>query len=128
MKVLVDTCTFLWLADDAPELSGPARTIVTDPDNEVYLSAASAWEIAIKHTLGKLPLPDSPRHFIPTQRTLLALTALPIEEEAVLALDRLPLLHRDPFDRLLVCQALTHGLVIASPDPQIQQYPVRTLW
>jgi PIN domain nuclease of toxin-antitoxin system len=128
MKVLVDTCTFLWMADDAPELSGPARTIVTDPDNEVYLSAASAWEIAIKHTLGKLPLPDSPRHFIPTQRTLLALTALPIEEEAVLALDRLPLLHRDPFDRLLVCQALTHGLVIASPDPQIQQYPVRTLW
>ena len=128
MKVLVDTCTFLWMADDAPELSGPARTIVTDPDNEVYLSAASAWEIAIKHTLGKLPLPDSPRHFIPTQRTLLALTALPIEEEAVLALDRLPLLHRDPFDRLLVCQALAHGLVIASPDPQIQQYPVRTLW
>ena len=128
MKVLVDTCTFLWMADDAPELSGPARTIVTDPDNEAYLSAASAWEIAIKHTLGKLPLPDSPRHFIPTQRTLLALTALPIEEEAVLALDRLPLLHRDPFDRLLVCQALTHGLVIASPDPQIQQYPVRTLW
>ena len=128
MKVLVDTCTFLWMADDAPELSGPARTIVTDPDNEVYLSAASAWEIAIKHTLGKLLLPDSPRHFIPTQRTLLALTALPIEEEAVLALDRLPLLHGDPFDRLLVCQALTHGLVIASPDPQIQQYPVRTLW
>ena len=127
MKVLVDTCTFLWMADDAPELSRPARTIVTDPDNEVYLSAASAWEIAIKHTLGKFPLPEPPRQFVPTQRTLLALAALSIEEEAVLALDRLPALHRDPFDRLLVCQALTHGLVIVSPDPQIQQYPVRTL-
>jgi PIN domain nuclease of toxin-antitoxin system len=128
MKLLVDTCTFLWMADDAPELSPQARTVVTNPDNEVYLSAASVWEIAIKHTLGKLPLPEPPRQFVPTQRTLLALTALSIEEAAVLALDRLPTLHRDPFDRILVCQALTHGLVIVSPDPQIQQYPIPTLW
>jgi PIN domain nuclease of toxin-antitoxin system len=128
MKVLVDTCTFLWMADDAPELSRQARTIVTDPNNDVYLSAASAWEIAIKHALGKLPLPEPPRRFVPTQRTLLALTALPIEEAAVLALDRLPALHRDPFDRVLICQALTHGLAIISPDPQIQQYPIPTLW
>jgi len=128
MKVLVDTCTFLWMADDAPELSRQARTIVTDPDNEVYLSAASVWEIAVKHALGKLPLPEPPRQFVPSQRTLLALAALPIEETAVLALDRLPVLHRDPFDRILVCQALTHGLAIVSPDPQIQQYPVPTLW
>lgn len=128
MKVLVDTCTFLWMADDAPELSESARTVVTNPDNDVYLSAASAWEIAIKHALGKLPLPEPPRQFVPSQRTLLALTPLPIEEAAVLALDRLPTLHRDPFDRVLVCQALTHGLVIVSPDPQIQQYPIPTLW
>ena len=128
MRVIVDTCTFLWMADDAPELSTPARIIVTNPDNDVYLSAASVWEIAIKHALGKLPLPEPPRQFVPAQRTLLALAALPIEEDAVLALDRLPALHRDPFDRLLVCQALTHGLVIISPDPQIQQYPISTLW
>ena len=128
MKVLVDTCTFLWMADDAPELSTQARAIVTDPDNEVYLSAASVWEIAIKYALGKLSLPEPPRQFVPAQRTLLALTALPIEEAAVLALDRLPTLHRDPFDRVLICQALTHGLVIVSPDPQIQQYPISTLW
>jgi PIN domain nuclease of toxin-antitoxin system len=128
MKVLVDTCTFLWMADDAPELSPQARTVVTNPDNEVYLSAASVWEIAIKHALGKLPLPEPPRQFVPLQRTLLALTTLPIEEAVVLALDRLPALHRDPFDRILICQALTHGLVIVSPDPQIQQYPIPTLW
>lgn len=128
MKVLVDTCTFLWMADDAPELSKQACTAVTDPDNEVYLSAASVWEIAIKHALGKLPLPEPPRQFVPSQRTLLGLTALPIEEASILTLDRLPALHRDPFDRLLVCQALTHGLVIVSPDPQIQQYPISTLW
>ena len=128
MKVLVDTCTFLWMADDAPELSRQARTVVTNPDNEVYLSVASVWEIAIKHALGKLPLPEPPRQFVPSQRTLLALTTLPIEEAAVLALDRLPTLHRDPFDRVLVCQALTQWLVIVSPDPQIQQYPISTLW
>ena len=128
MKVLVDTCTFLWMADDAPELSRQARTVVTNPDNEVYLSVASVWEIAIKHALGKLPLPEPPRQFVPSQRTLLALATLPIEEAAVLALDRLPALHRDPFDRVLICQALTQGLVIVSPDPQIQQYPISTLW
>jgi PIN domain nuclease of toxin-antitoxin system len=128
MRVLVDTCTFLWMADDAPELSAQARAIVTDPNNEVYLSAASVWEIAIKYALGKLPLPELPRQFVPVQRTLLGLTTLPIEEAAVLALDRLPALHRDPFDRILICQALTHGLVIVSPDPQIQQYPISSLW
>jgi PIN domain nuclease of toxin-antitoxin system len=127
-EAAVDTCTFLWMADDAPELSTQARTLVTNPDNEVYLSAASEWEIAIKHMLGKLSLPEPPRQFVPTQRTLLALTALSIKEATVLALDRLPALHRDPFDRILVCQALTHGLVIVSPDPQIQQYPISTLW
>ncbi len=128
MNVLIDTCTFLWMADDAPELSEQARLTVIDPDNEVYLSAVLAWEIAIKHALGKLPLPDPPGRFVPTQRTLLGLTPLPIEEEAGLAVGRLPTLHRDPFDRLLVCQALTHGLVLVSPDPLIQQYPARTLW
>ena len=74
MNVLVDTCTFLWVADDVPELSEQARLTVIDPDNEVYLSAVSAWEIAIKHALGKLPLPDPPGRFVPTQRTLLGLT------------------------------------------------------
>ena len=128
MNVLVDTYTFLWMADDAPKLSDQARLTVIDPDNEVYLSAVSAWEIAIKHALGKLPLPDQPGQFVPAQRALLGLTTLPVEEEAVLAVARLPALHRDPFDRLLICQALTHGLVLVSPDPLMQQYPVRTLW
>jgi PIN domain nuclease of toxin-antitoxin system len=128
MKLLVDTCTFLWMADDAPALSIRAREAVTNPTNEVYFSTASAWEIAIKYALGKLPLPELPNTFVPTQREQLALTTLPIDEESVLALDRLPSLHRDPFDRLLICQTITYGLVLVSPDPKIQQYPVRTLW
>ena len=128
MRVLVDTCTFLWMTDDAPELSTQARTIVTNPDKEAYLSVASVWEIAVKHAFGKLPLPEPPRQFVPTQQALLVLMTLPIEEAAVLTLDRLPALHRDPFDRVLICQALAPGLVIVNPDPQIQQYPIPTLW
>jgi PIN domain nuclease of toxin-antitoxin system len=128
MKALLDTCTFLWMAIDAPDLSASAREIVLDSTNELYLSAASAWEVALKYARGKLVLPEPPSRYIPSRRVVLGLTALVIEEEAVLALERLPVLHRDPFDRLLVCQALIHGLALLTPDPQIQQYPVRTIW
>ena len=128
MKALLDTCTFLWMAIDAPDLSASAREIVLDSTNELYLSAASAWEVALKYARGKLVLPEPPSRYIPSRRVVLGLTALVIEEEAVLALERLPVLHRDPFDRLLICQALIHGLALLTPDPQIQQYPVRTIW
>ena len=73
-----------------------------DPDNDVYLSAVSVWEITVKHSLGKLPLPTSPERFIPTQRDRHGITSLPLEEEAILYLSKLPRLHRDPFDRVLV--------------------------
>lgn len=128
MKALLDTCTFLWMAIDASDLSAAVREIVLDSTNELYLSAASAWEVALKYARGKLVLPEPPSRYIPTRRVVLGLAALGIEEEAVLVLERLPALHRDPFDRLLICQALIHGLALLTPDPQIQQYPVRTIW
>ncbi len=128
MKLLLDTCTFLWLALDSPELSANARTLFADPANEVFLSAASAWEIAVKHRLGKLPLPEPPARLVPRARERLAVVSLPIDEEASLHEFRLPALHRDPFDRVLVCQAIVHGLVLLTPDPAIQQYPARTMW
>jgi PIN domain nuclease of toxin-antitoxin system len=68
MRLLLDTATFLWVVGDAPELSGRARELVVDPENDVYLSAVSAWEIAVKRALGRLPLPDSPERFVPEQR------------------------------------------------------------
>jgi len=99
-----------------------------DPDNDVYLSAVSVWEIAVKQSLGKLPLPTSPERFIPIQRERHGIASLPLEEQAILYLSKLPLLHRDPFDRVLVCQAIQHEMTLLTPDPLITQYAVRTAW
>jgi PIN domain nuclease of toxin-antitoxin system len=128
MQVLLDTCAFLWIVGGASDLSARARAVFTDPENRVLLSAASAWEIAIKHRLGKLPLPAPPEEFVPHQREAHGIETLPVDEEAALHLAKLPDLHRDPFDRMLVAQALVAGLVVATPDALIRQYPVRTLW
>jgi PIN domain nuclease of toxin-antitoxin system len=125
---LLDTCTFLWLITDDSALSESARSIFLAPENDVYLSTVSVWEIAVKHILGKLPLPTSPDRFIPTQRERHGITSLPLQEQAVLYLPKLPLLHRDPFDRILVCQAIEHELTLLTPDPLITQYAIRTAW
>jgi len=128
VKILLDTCTFLWIVSDSPDLSGAARKLFSDPANEVYLSVASAWEIIVKHDLGKLPLPEPPHDFIKKWRTRHDIDSLPLDEAAVLQLSRLPGYHKDPFDRILICQAIAGGLVILTPDPHITGYPVRTEW
>ena len=128
MRLLLDTCTFLWLISDSPHLSARAREQFALPENEVYLSAASAWEIAVKERLGRLPLPAPPAEFVPSQRSAHGIEPLAVDEEAALYVAQLPDLHRDPFDRMLVSQAAVHGLVLMTPDPDIRQYAVRTLW
>lgn len=128
MRLLLDTATFLWVVSDAAELSEEAREIFADPGNEVYLSSVSAWEIAVKYALGKLPLPEAPVRFVPLQRKQHGIDPLQLDEEAALHLSRLPPLHKDPFDRMLVCQAVVHHLAILTPDELIEQYPVRTIW
>ena len=128
MKVLLDTCTFLWIAATPEVLSAQARALFQDADNEVYLSAASAWEIATKHALGRLPLPEPAERLIPRLRERHGVEALPIDEESTLHLPRLPPIHRDPFDRILVCQAIVHGMTLVTPDPVIAQYPARIIW
>lgn len=128
MRLLLDTCTFLWAIVGAAQLSARATALLVDPRNEVLLSAASTWEIAVKNALGRLPLPLPIDHYIPHQRQQHAIESLPIDEESTLHIARLPALHRDPFDRILVAQALVHSLVIVTPDPLIAQYPVRTAW
>ena len=128
MKLLLDTCAFLWLLADAPELSPRARELFQSADNEVYLSAASAWEIAVKHGLGRLPLPDAPDRFVREMREAHGIAALPIDEESALHVSRLPMLHRDPFDRMLVSQAIVHGMTILTRDELVTQYPGRTTW
>jgi len=99
-----------------------------NPDNDVYPSPVLVWEIAVKHSLRKLPLPTAPGRFIPIQRERHGITSLPLEEQAILHLSKLPLFHRDPFDRSLVCQAIQHELTLLTPDPLITQYAVRTAW
>jgi PIN domain nuclease of toxin-antitoxin system len=128
VRLLLDTATFLWVISDAPELSSRVRELVVDPENDVYLSAVSAWEIAVKHALGRLSLPEPPERFVPEQRKQQGIEALPLDEESALHLTRLPMLHKDPFDRMLICQAITQAFLILTPDELISQYPVRTAW
>lgn len=127
MKLLLDTCTFLWLAG-GQSLSPAAGAVVRDPANDVYLSAVSTWEIVSKHRAGRLPLPEPPDRLIPTERRLRGVAALAFDEESALFASRLPPLHRDPFDRMLIAQAIASSLAIVTPDPAIAQYPVRVIW
>src|SRR5271163_4759479 len=110
MRILLDTSEFLWLVTGDSKLSPSVASAVRDPQNEVFLSAVSFWEISVKHNLGKLPLPQPPAVFIPQQREIHFITPLALDETAVAQLSGLPGLHRDPFDRMLVCQAKAHGL------------------
>ena len=131
MRLLLDTCSFLWIIGGAKELSPRAREAFADPANEVLLSAASAWEIAVKHRLGKLPLPEPPDVFVPARAPAASAahgSSRSHRRGAALHVAKLPDLHRDPFDRLLVAQALVGGLVLLTPDADVREYPVRTLW
>ena len=128
MKVLLDTCTFLWMNLDSPELSAKARSLLESAESELYLSAISAWEIALKESIGRLRLPEPATRYIPSRRELYGIEALPLDEEAVLQLPKLPGIHNDPFDRMLVCQAIVHGLTLLTPDEEITRYPVRVVW
>ncbi|GMV49111.1 MAG: PIN domain protein [Nitrospira sp. OLB3] len=128
MKCLLDSCTFLWIISGAKELSGTARELFTDPANEMLLSVVSVWEISVKHGLGRLSLPSPLDQFLVEQRERHGIAVLPLHEGAVLHLHKLPQLHRDPFDRMLICQAIEHDCLLLTPDPLISQYPVRTRW
>jgi PIN domain nuclease of toxin-antitoxin system len=128
MRILVDTCVFLWLAADASELSTAAKAVCVDPENDVYLSAISAWEIAIKFRLGRLPLPVPPHEFVASRREWMGLERLDLDEASAAHTHLLPELHRDPFDRALIAQAIVNGLTLATPDPLVRAYPVPTLW
>ena len=128
MKLLLDACTFLWTLKGEPALPDRVARLIRDPDNEVFLSVASAWEIARKYAIRKLVLPQSPERYIPFEREKRGIASLAIDEESALHASRLPFLHRDPFDRLIVSQAIVHGMTIATPDPLVTQYPARTIW
>lgn len=128
MKILLDTCAFLWLTTDAPELSEKAKILFQNTENAVYLSSVSVWEIIVKHQLGKLPLPSAADDFIKQQCEMHFIEYLALDEKAVFQLSSLPNHHRDPFDKMLICQVVAHDLTILTADKIITQYPVGTIW
>ena len=127
MRILLDTHIFLWFISGDTQLSTDVRDAIRDPDNEVYLSAISVWEAIVNYQLGKLSLPEHPETYLPKQRDLHQIASLALDEMSVVQLAKLPLLHRDPFDRMLICQALQNGLTIATVDTAIRAYSVNVM-
>lgn len=127
MRLLLDTHIFLWYITADARLPFSFRIAIQEPTNQVYLSVASVWETVVKHALGKLPLPDAPADFMPQQRANHQIASLPIDEGAFTHLARLPHIHRDPFDRMMVAQALQHDLTLVTVDALVQAYPVAFL-
>lgn len=128
MKLLLDTHTFLWWITDAPEISPTARELISDGYNDLYWSAASSWEVSIKYALGRLPLPDTPERFLPSELALNGIEPIPVIDAYAFQAGQLPRHHRDPFDRMLVAQAQIESLVLLSNDPQLSLYDVRVQW
>jgi PIN domain nuclease of toxin-antitoxin system len=128
MKLLIDTSAFLWFLTSDRRLSEAAAAAIRAPENDAWLSAVSFWEILVKHQLGRLPLPAPPSSYIPKQRKRHGIPSLALRERAMAHLPKLPPHHKDPFDRMLVCQSLEHGLVLVTSDPLLCAYPVKTLW
>lgn len=127
MRLLLDTHIFLWYITADPRLPARFQAAIQDSSNEVYLSAVSVWEAVIKHNLGKLSLPRPPAEYLPLQRAAHGIAALPVDEAAMCHLAGLATFHRDPFDRLLIAQAMQHELTLVTVDAEIAAYPVNQL-
>jgi PIN domain nuclease of toxin-antitoxin system len=124
MNLLLDTHVFLWAVDDNPNLSTTAREAIVNGNNIVYVSAATAWEISIKRTIGKLRIPES--DYL-EELQLHRFTPLSITTEHALAVENLPSIHKDPFDRMLIAQAQLEKLTLVTRDHRIAEYDVRVI-
>lgn len=128
MNFLLDTHSFIWFIEDNPSLSAQARIIIEEPSNDLLLSIASVWEMAIKVSLGKLQIRQSFDRFIPDQLMLNNINLLDITISHTLHVATLPFHHRDPFDRLLIAQSLIEGIPLISIDTLFDTYGVSRLW
>ena len=122
MRFLLDTHIFLWFISGDARLPAGWCDTIRQPSHEVYLSVVSLWETILKYQLGKLPLPEAPERYLPAQRERHRIANLPLDEASVQRLATLPPIHRDPFDRMLVCQAIEHELTIITIDEVFQSY------
>lgn len=128
MKILLDTQAFLWIISDAPELSKKAKKLFLDQENELFLSLASIWEMAIKSSLGKLKLKQPIEKFLPAQLQENSILQLDISFRHVVGVTSLPFHHRDPFDRLIISQAIQENLPLLSSDEAFDAYNIQRLW
>ena len=128
MRVLLDTHAFLWFLLADPRLSGPARVVIEDPANTIEISPASYWEVAIKIRLGKYALPEPYQIFMEREIADNAFHVLPIEPRHTALLTTMPLHHRDPFDRLIVAQAIVEQVPVISTDVALDAYGVNRIW
>ena len=128
MRLLLDTQIFLWMVSGDERLPRGIRDTVCGADAAVWLSTASVWELAIKQQLGRIDLPGPAADFATAERARYRVASLPIDEAAAGHLPKLPSLHKDPFDRMLVCQAIEHELTLVSADRVLRRYPIKTLW
>jgi PIN domain nuclease of toxin-antitoxin system len=128
MRLLLDSHAFLWSATGDTRLSARARSAIEDPDNDRFLSVASAWELMLKVQVGKLKLPSTAAEFFRNQLSEMAMESLPVLTSHVMRLEAIPLHHRDPFDRLLIAQSQVEGLAIVTADPAFALYEVDVLW
>ena len=128
MNILLDTQIFLWALTEPKRLGKKAKSLLKSKKNQLYLSAASSWEIAIKAGLGKLPLPEPPDKYISSRMASLKIAPLDIKHYHTFIVDRLPLHHRDPFDRILIASAIAENLHLMSADKQFRRYDVDLIW
>jgi len=128
MKILLDTHAFLWLVMDDPMLSDTAKKLFLDAENEILLSAVTGFEISVKFSIGKLELSEPPDKFIQNRVVKNDLNVLPITLPHTLKLADLPFHHRDPFDRLLVAQAIIENVPILTRDPLFSEYDCQVIW
>jgi len=127
MRLLLDTHCFLWYITNNPKLPRHAYDAIRDKSNEPFLSVVSVWEVFVKHKIGKLPLPEPADEYIASRRTAHRILTLDLHSAAVAQLLSLPDYHRDPFDRMLICQALQHDLTIVTNDEIFRHYPAPVL-
>jgi PIN domain nuclease of toxin-antitoxin system len=128
MNLLLDTCTFIWLTSDPSKISSTALAAIRDPANSCALSSVSIWEFSVLIALRRAHLQQPLKQFIEEYRSQHAISPLPFGEQAALLNESLPWHHKDPFDRMLICQTMADSLIIVTPDALIAKYPVSVLW
>jgi PIN domain nuclease of toxin-antitoxin system len=128
VKYLLDSVVWLWSIDPVDKISRAGREILESGQEEIYFSAATAWELGIKMRLGKLQLPSPPAQCIPAFMTKQGLRPLPVTHTHAFKVYDLPLHHNDPFDRLIIAQALVEEMVILTSDHAFEKYPVELVW